>query len=558
MQNNISSEMIYNVSYQVELEDSKIFRELKSIMESSGINVLSSNESIIKFCDDPKKVEVEDGSWYFFSIDIKEELKNEFGNCFKVDFKDYENILKLFPYIAKAHFKQTKKNLIEKSYIGYAELLEKSLFFLNNSFSDENKNEEDINEFTSLYLDLLRHGYNAANSNNLVEYLSHVSLFLDDHELVEKIEIIDESELDNYIYENNHLLFFPLISQDGNKFALVKSKNGLESGYIIFGLNFLLRNLEKFLTRKSEGLEQDSERVMWEEAFLCLPFPVALISQDNELIIHNAPFSKLKLFPSECMQISHNEKLEAQGMIFKVLRFELVTKKGNSSYFVFVSEKNITEALGNGANIKNISSEELGIISSSIAHELNNPLAGILAAISLLGLEDDWDEENEKMLSDMQNGAKRCKELIEIFLGFSKASPLGRSVATWENSFEQARNLLRFRMIESNVRLDFNYDVRESFGQGINGSIVSMIFYMLLSEAMTSFAHLKLIMSGEEKNDVIEGQIIEKNKTLEIEVNHGLDLASKLCSSKLIQHLLDIESLKIEGKENHLLIRFMD
>jgi len=554
---NLNEEISY-VSYQTQLDKNSQFLVLKNQMEARGINVSSSVDSIIHFCHNYSSTEIKEGHWYFFSNELDGEVKNELGNCFLVDFNDYENILKLFPYIAKAHFKKLKKRLNESSYEGYKELLEKSLDFLNNDLLSTSNSEVEVNEFASLYLDLLRHGYEAANSDDVSEYLTHIADFLKSHDIVEAIKIIDESEIDNHIYNNQGHFLFPLISQEGQKFALVKSENDLYKDHRSFGLNFILRNLEKFLARKGEGQEQDSERVMWEEAFLRLSFPVALISQNNELIIHNAPFSKLKLFPSECMQISHNQKIEAEGSIYKALRFEVVTKKGNSSYFVFVSEKNITESLGNGANIKNISSEELGIISSSIAHELNNPLAGILAAITLLGLEDDWDDENLKMLADMQNGAKRCKELIEIFLGFSKASPFGKSVSSWQKSFEQANDLLRFRMVESNVRLDFNYSVKESFGNEVNGSIVSMIFYMFLSETMTSFAHLKLIMSGEEIHDVIEGKIIERNNNLEIEIGHGLDVASKLCSSKLINHLLDLENLKIEGSGNRLLIRCME
>jgi len=36
----------------------------------------------------------------------------------------------------------------------------------------------------------------------------------------------------------------------------------------------------------------------------------------------------------------------------------------------------------------------------------------------LLQLEDDWSSDALADLEDMKNGAKRCKELVEIFLGF--------------------------------------------------------------------------------------------------------------------------------------------
>ena len=69
-----------------------------------------------------------------------------------------------------------------------------------------------------------------------------------------------------------------------------------------------------------------------------------------------------------------------------------------------------------GRPIKSVSSEELGIISSSIAHELNNPLGGILAGLSVLLLED-LEMENRLSLEEMKRGTERCRQLINIFLG---------------------------------------------------------------------------------------------------------------------------------------------
>ena len=99
----------------------------------------------------------------------------------------------------------------------------------------------------------------------------------------------------------------------------------------------------------------------------------------------------------------------------------------------------------------------LGELAACVAHELNNPLAGILAALSLLSLEDDWSLDALADLNDMKNGAKRAKELVEIFLGFSKFSPAAAKVPSIKDSLDQAINLLKFRMIESNLRLGMKY-----------------------------------------------------------------------------------------------------
>lgn len=63
---------------------------------------------------------------------------------------------------------------------------------------------------------------------------------------------------------------------------------------------------------------------------------------------------------------------------------------------------------------------ELGIISSSIAHELNNPLGGIMSFLQLIRMEL---EEGSEILEDilaMEEATNRCKEIVENLLGFAR------------------------------------------------------------------------------------------------------------------------------------------
>lgn len=70
---------------------------------------------------------------------------------------------------------------------------------------------------------------------------------------------------------------------------------------------------------------------------------------------------------------------------------------------------------------------ELGTIGSSIAHQLNNPLAGMLSHIQLLlmDLEEmrfDGIEELRAELKEMESGARRCAQIVRELLGFSRKS----------------------------------------------------------------------------------------------------------------------------------------
>ncbi len=295
-------------------------------------------------------------------------------------------------------------------------------------------------------------------------------------------------------------------------------------------------------------IKNDGEVDFWEKIFAKIPYPMAVISSLGDLLIYNESFSKIGILPKECLGFNDQESLESFKVFYKVRKIKFSIELMNVSFFIFYTlEKKecIDEVKSNGATgpMKN-GLGELGIISSSIAHELNNPLAGILAALSLLSLEDDWSEEAINDLADMKNGAKRCKELVEIFLGFSRFSPSSAQIPLIKDSVDQGINLLRFRMIESDLRLEIKHNLTlEVFSHRVNSSIMSMIFYLIFNELMTAFAHERLITQLQ--ITTIKGEILEFSNQIAIKLDYDFEYEEKIVRSKLIQHLLVFEKLEI-------------
>lgn len=68
---------------------------------------------------------------------------------------------------------------------------------------------------------------------------------------------------------------------------------------------------------------------------------------------------------------------------------------------------------------------ELGTIGSSIAHQLNNPIGGMLSHIQLLlmdlrDLDFPGKTELQKELKEMESGTRRCAEIVRDLLGFTR------------------------------------------------------------------------------------------------------------------------------------------
>lgn len=314
---------------------------------------------------------------------------------------------------------------------------------------------------------------------------------------------------------------------------------------------FFIYTLINFFASKQEIQDPFFDDTLWESVLDGIPFPVALLSETGEIYQHNSLFSKLNLTPADCLKYKLREKILINDIPYNIFRKAVHHLDETKVLFVFFTESFFLKGDGNLTP----SGQELGIISSSIAHELNNPIAGIQAALSLLMLDENMHEEAKQTLVEMKNGAIRCKQLIETFLGFSRANPgnlntLESSLSPIEICYQQAQNLLRFRTVESGIRFNFAFSRHSEFRASVNLSLLTMTFYLILGELMTLYSHHLLISDKNQIEKVIKGEIIESSQEIQIQL-HELNI-STLSLSKLIQNLLTIENFVLQASDYSL------
>ncbi len=314
---------------------------------------------------------------------------------------------------------------------------------------------------------------------------------------------------------------------------------------------FFYSTLVSFFLSQREMKDPFFNEDLWVGVLDSIPFPVALLSDQAEVYQHNSLFAKLNFPPLDCLKLKLREKIMINDIPYNIFKKEVFHLDEKKILFVFFTESFFLKGDGNLTP----SGQELGIISSSIAHELNNPIAGIQAALSLLMLDDELNEEAKHTLVEMKNGAMRCKQLIETFLGFSRANPgniqtRDHKMSPVEVCYQQAQNLLRFRTVESGIRFSLEYSKHTDFRAQVNLSLLTMTFYLIMGELMTLYSHQLLVARSNQIEKVIKGEIIESSQEIQIQL-HELNI-STLSLSKLIQNLLTIENFVLQVSDYSL------
>lgn len=459
----------------------------------------------------------------------------------------------------------------EKIYIELTNLIDESRDEKNNVIQwDIKSSEKDLYEFfclidnsltqkrTKIIENKVKKAFEKLNqsddSNDHTDFFEKLNAYDDEKEILNFVTSFIKKE---FKFSQNHFVQTSEILKRNDEFEgeyLLPLSESMEDGFFLFKtkqFNFNAPYLLTLLELTSNKLKNvkaikqiETEVLIWKQAIESLPMPVCLFSSVGDLIEHNNLFSKLNIPIKQCLSLRNSEIFQlTNGKQYKVYRLEI---KEDDLYTLFVFDLFQSTELE-----QKISTDDLGIISSSIAHELNNPLAGILAAISLLELDDNWDDESRSDFSEMKKGINRCRLLISTFLGFSRLHSLTEIKVGIKVSLDQALNLIRFRLIENNIKLSIRLECKED-EQIVNASIFTMILYLVFGELITAYSHF-LLVTASNKAEEIRGAIGVDKNIIFLKIENDFPFADQILGSKLVVNLCKIEKLKLETVEKKIL-----
>lgn len=190
------------------------------------------------------------------------------------------------------------------------------------------------------------------------------------------------------------------------------------------------------LTRNQNLSELVLAEEILTEAFKSFLHPLAIIAEDYTVLKANPMFQKyprtkcyemLFNLDSPCLGCRFGQKfnVEFNTQTYDKKTFEVTS----NAYSSDSAKKNIwvhtyidrTEEIYLEQRItQNAKMKDLGLISSSIAHELNNPLGGIISYLQILQMEISKESPLQTDLQAMVQTSFKMKKIIEDLLVFSR------------------------------------------------------------------------------------------------------------------------------------------
>ena len=188
----------------------------------------------------------------------------------------------------------------------------------------------------------------------------------------------------------------------------------------------------------------------WEQTFDAIEDPLTIIDRNYNIIKANQAAAKAfahkgvkELKWKKCYEIlAHNNKPCTNCPMEKSLKvknpsqahelrefkdkdistwsFPIINKDGTIEFIVqyykdLTKEKEIYRRL-----VQSEKMSAVGLLTSSVAHEVNNPITGILGLSQILHKELGDNHPHMEDITEIERAAVRCKEIIENLLGFSK------------------------------------------------------------------------------------------------------------------------------------------
>lgn len=182
--------------------------------------------------------------------------------------------------------------------------------------------------------------------------------------------------------------------------------------------------------------------------------------------------------------------------------------------------------------------QELGLISSSIAHELNNPIGGIHSLLQLIKMSSQMNEEQNKEIDEMLASSLRIQKIIENLKEFSRKNEIvDLQDHLLSELVSMAIKLMDAPLKEAKIQIS-----QSQFDETVKINLSSPLFLKTIKGIIT-------FLTQEFKRDLVSKnqkiKIIEV-KTSQDQMGFNLEFISNTSRPQISESLRAIEFLNIQ------------
>lgn len=280
----------------------------------------------------------------------------------------------------------------------------------------------------------------------------------------------------NHHYRSEERVFTPIFDEDG------------EVAYVISSIRDITRT--KSLENQLHGVKEFISQVISASASAI----VAADRQGNINLMNSTAKDLFGAYNGQTGKITHTEQLYPPGKaqeIMKMLREEKIGGKGKlliprttivnshgekievemSAAIIYDEKGNESATMAIYTDLKDkikvekeleltqrqlAQSEKmasLGQLAAGVAHEINNPLTGVLFYAGLLSEREDLDEGMKEDLGYILEDANRCKEIVKSLLVYSRKSDSEKNIVQLKEVIEKSLSLVRDQKKFRNIQI---------------------------------------------------------------------------------------------------------
>ena len=247
-------------------------------------------------------------------------------------------------------------------------------------------------------------------------------------------------------------------------------------------LHELTEALALALSRLHKLEQAETLKGQWQATFDSIPHALCLTTGDFEILKLNSAFQRSAghgfrdLIGKNCFKVFFGDEFHpppamqspftfrnARTGVTETEQFEVVgerlgmTHDNQSVHLILL--RDITSEVRLERRIVSASKlAELGTIGSSIAHELNNPLGGMLSFLQLILMDMKATDAIQPEVKGMEQAVLRCRDIVQNLLSFARKQDLGEFTdVDLHEIIDRAVKLIELQSKSKGIEIDWHH-----------------------------------------------------------------------------------------------------